>query len=563
MIAWRRRVSSAHANTWARGRALAGPSQAERVVLAKAYTNQLDAGQIDPELNDVIGISTCDFELWPRKNGFDVPMHSRWRMQEQHSGTRKLSQLQLVFLELPKYQAAKQPVTLRSERLRVVTSSSRIVLSMRGWRLWSEFMASNESKNEARAASQRIVGLLARALARFLSIESASGVVLLVAAAIAVIWANSGWAGSYEHFWAGEWRIGISDAAVTVTPRFVVNEALMTLLFFVAGLELRRERAVGELSDRRRAALPVVAAIGGMIAPALVYLAIAGGAAARGWAVPTATDIALATGVLTLLGRRIPPSLRVFLLALAIIDDLGAIVVVAVFYSHDLAPLGLAVAALALGAIYALQRVAVARPLAYGVPAAAMWCGLWSAGIHPAIAGAVVGLVTPMRLAGQPADAWEESSPVMRLEAAVHPWVAFAIMPVFALANGGIVLGGFAGSPQVFAGVAFGLVAGKIAGVVSASAIAVKLGVGSLPRGAGWPEMVLVGAVAGIGFTMALFIADLAFVGRPDHHAAARLGLLVGSGAAVVVALACSALARRAQPASGAGRRPRSRAALG
>lgn len=390
---------------------------------------------------------------------------------------------------------------------------------------------------------RRVARLLVQPLERFLRVEGASGIVLLVAAIAALVWANARWAPSYAGFWDRALQLGPSE----VTPRFIVNDVLMTAFFFVAGLELRRERHAGELSERRRAILPVFAALGGMIVPALIYLAFNRGEASRGWGVPTATDLAFAVGVLSLLGRRVPASLRVFLLALAIIDDLGAIVIVAVFYARDLAPSGFALALVGVAGIVALQRRSVWRPAAYVVPVVVIWAGLQRAGIHPALAGVIAGLMTPMGRGPWSADATEPDamcSPVVRLESALHPWVAFGVMPVFALANAGVDLHGLHGGASIVAGIVAGLVVGKPLGVVAASAIAVKLGLAALPRGATWRGVALVGAVAGIGFTMALFTAGLAFGDRPELHAVARVALLTGSGIALVITLVYGRFAR-------------------
>jgi Na+:H+ antiporter, NhaA family len=381
---------------------------------------------------------------------------------------------------------------------------------------------------------RRLARALSRPLRRFVRIEGASGIVLVAAATAALGWANTRAAATYPAFW--DTAVGAGDLAVT--PRFVVNDVLMSLFFFVIGLELRRERAIGALRDRRQALLPVFAALGGMVAPALIYLAMNRGEAARGWAIPVATDVAFALGVLALAGRQIPASVRVFVLALAILDDLGAILVVAVFYSRGLGVDGLALAALGIGAILWMQRRRIEPPLAYLAPAVAIWCGLARAEIHPTLAGAIVGLMTP---AGERPDA-----PAARLEGALQPWVAFGVMPVFALANAGLDLRSLhVTAPGVIAGTIAGLVIGKPAGIVAASALAVRLGVASLPPGTSWRGMLLIGTVAGIGFTMSLFISDLAFADQPELLAHARLGLLAGSLVAAAGALVCAWLVRR------------------
>jgi NhaA family Na+:H+ antiporter len=413
-----------------------------------------------------------------------------------------------------------------------------------------------------------------RPLERFLHVEAASGILLVVAAAIALVWANSPWAASYTALWETPIRLAAGSLTLEFSLHFFVNDVLMAVFFFVVGLEIRREIHAGELSDLRRAALPIVAAIGGMVVPALVYVALNhSGDAIRGWGVPMATDIAFAVGVIALLGSRIPPSLRVFLLALAIIDDIGAIVIIALFYTSGIQVSGIVIALAGIVAILVLQRLGARPVLAYAAPAAVVWAGVYSAGIHPTIAGVVLGLMTP-------AVAWygtrrfvsaanedlgtiaamaehgsrtqelaepltslkraqrEVSSPVERIESAMHPWVAFGIMPIFALANAGVSLdAGLGATPMLAFGIIAGLLIGKPAGILAASAIAVRLGIASLPRETTWRGIGIVGLIAGIGFTMALFIAELAFADRPDLHGVAKIGVLLASAAAAIGAL--------------------------
>ncbi|MBA3818082.1 MAG: Na+/H+ antiporter NhaA [Deltaproteobacteria bacterium] len=436
----------------------------------------------------------------------------------------------------------------------------------------------------------RVARAVFRPLERFLHIQAASGIVLVVAAVIALGWANSPWAGTYSAVFEAPIQLGIGGHGLEVSVRFVINDVLMAIFFFVVGLEIRREMHAGELSDLRRAALPIAAAIGGMIVPALIYLAFnPSGPAASGWGVPMATDIAFAVGVLALLGSRVPPSLRVFLLALAIIDDIGAILVIAVFYSSGIELTGLGIALLGIAAIVGLQRFGVRRVSAYVVPAAVVWAGVYSAGIHPTIAGVIVGLLTPAVAwygprrfvasaredLGQIAEITRQDaptpdfsepmtklrrsqrevlSPVERIESAMHPWVAFGIMPVFALANAGVNVGdaGLGTMPLIAVGIAAGLVVGKLVGVLAASMLAVKLGIASLPRGATWRGVGVVGLVAGIGFTMALFIAELAFAGRPALHGVAKIGVLLASAAAALATLVVGRLLLDARPVPGA-----------
>lgn len=384
--------------------------------------------------------------------------------------------------------------------------------------------------------ARRLAQALARPVERFLAVQAASGIILIVAAAIALVWANSPWAASYHAAWATPIGLAFGEHRVTASTHFLVNDVLMSVFFLVVGLEIRRELHAGELSDRRRAALPAIAAVGGMLVPAAIYAVVAGGgAAARGWGVPMATDIAFAVGVLALLGPRVPPALRVLLLALAIIDDLGAILVIAIFYSSGGDPVGLAIAAAACAGFAVLHALGVRVIALYLVPALALWIGVLEAGVHPTIAGVITGLLIPTAV-------WpgrEAHSPAARLEHALHPWVAYAIMPVFALANSGVDLGGvdLGASPGVGLGIVAGLALGKPIGIVLACALAVRLGIAVLPRGVTWRSMLVLGSVAGIGFTMALFIAELAFAGHGGLHAMAKVSVLAASVLAAVLAL--------------------------
>jgi NhaA family Na+:H+ antiporter len=418
----------------------------------------------------------------------------------------------------------------------------------------------------------RVVRLARRPLDRFLAIEAASGVLLLLAAAVAMVLANSPFAGAYARLWETPLGLSVGDLTFQRPLSWFVNDGLMAIFFFVVGMEIRREIHHGELSEWRRAALPAAAALGGMVAPALLYLAFAGAAETRsGWGVPMATDIAFAVGVLALLGRRVPPALRVLLLALAVIDDLGAIVVIAVFYSGGLEPSGFAVAGGGLLGIVALRALGVRHPSAYVIPAVVAWAGTYVAGIHPTIAGVIVGLMTPVRawlgpegysqaLSGQLAalaapggasdehalavrvqglaqTAREAVSPAESLIARLHPWVAFGIMPIFALANAGVPLEGMSlegAAGSVAAGCAVGLVLGKPVGILAACGAALASGVARLPAGIGGRHLLVLGVVAGIGFTMSLFIAQLAFT-SPVLLGAAKLGVLAGTAVAGVL----------------------------
>jgi NhaA family Na+:H+ antiporter len=423
--------------------------------------------------------------------------------------------------------------------------------------------------------------LATRPIDRFFRIEAASGILLLVAAGAALVWANSPWAHSYEQLRHTLLGFHVGQFAFEETIEWFVNDVLMAIFFFVVGMEIRREVHDGELSDLRRAALPVAGAVGGMVVPALIYLALARDEGAKpGWGVPMATDIAFAVGVLALLGKRVPASLRVLLLALAVIDDLGAILVIAFFYSSGIDVSGLAIASVAVLAIYVLRGMGVRQILAYAPPALFVWVGVHSAGIHPTIAGVIVGLATPVkawlgaegfvdaaRLQAQRVSeelergnsgpssinrplrrvvlaSREAVSPAEFLIDALHPLVAYVIMPVFALVNAGVSLQGLSldggVGAKVMAAILAALVLGKPIGVVAATWLALTLGISVLPSGLQRRHLVVLGIVAGIGFTMSLFIAQLAF----DDLAllgAAKFGVLAASGIAMIAGLGAGA----------------------
>lgn len=440
--------------------------------------------------------------------------------------------------------------------------------------------------------ARRLARAFTAPVERFLAVSAASGIVLLVAAVVALVWANSPWSAAYEALWSAPLGFAIGPWEFTRDLRWWVNDGLMAVFFFVVGLEIRREMHVGELSDARRAALPLAAALGGMILPAGIYLLFnAGRESAVGWGVPMATDIAFAVGVLALLGDRVPAALRILLLAAAVIDDLGAILVIALFYSGGVDPTALALAGVALAGIPAMQLFGVRTAAAYAVPALAAWAATYAAGIHPTIAGVLVGLLTPVQAWWGPvrfADsaeavarevraavargqtdiheplhtlaraATEAVPPVERLQHALHGWVAWFVMPVFALANAGVALGSleFGGDGwRVFAGVSLGLLVGKTVGVYAAARLAGQSGLAVVPRGVSWSGVSVVGVVAGIGFTMALFIAQLAFPPGPALETA-KLAILSGSALAGVLGLLVGRAVLRPGAAAGAARSP-------
>jgi len=382
---------------------------------------------------------------------------------------------------------------------------------------------------------------------RFISVEAMSGVVLLAAAAIALAWSNSPWASAYEALWHLKLGLGAAEFLRARDLHFWVNDGLMSVFFLVVGLEIRREMHDGALSDPRVATLPIVAAVGGVVIPALLYVLInTDPATRRGWAIPTATDIAFAVGVLSLIGREVPPALRMLLLTLAIIDDIAAILVIAFFYSSGIAVGGLLIVAAGVLGVLLLQWLGVQAALAYGLPGAVVWFGMLRAGLHPALAGVLLGLLTPAASAFGPVQRASDTrrrtveSPVVRVEAMLHPWVAFGIMPLFALANAGVSLQGLdlsAAAPlAVGAGIVSGLVLGKPIGIVLASIAAVRLKLCALPEGVRWSHLVLIGLLGGIGFTMSIFIANLAF-DDPGLLAAAKFAVLVASVLAATLGL--------------------------
>jgi Na+:H+ antiporter, NhaA family len=385
---------------------------------------------------------------------------------------------------------------------------------------------------------------------RFIDVEAASGLLLLLAAALALAWANSPWAQTYETLWHLRLLVGPAHGLARWLPahdlRFWVNDSLMTVFFLVVGLELRREIHDGALANPRVASLPIIAAAGGVLLPALLYMSVSAGTdAIRGWAIPTATDIAFAVGVLSLVGRGIPAALRMLLLTLAIVDDVAAVLIIAFFYSSGIAAAGLLIVLAGVAIVLALQWLGAQRARAYILPGAVVWFGMLRAGMHPALAGVLLGLLTPATAAfGRARPGRERQSaepPVVRVQARLHPYVAFGIMPLFALANAGVSLGGLSfrsgGGPlTVTTGVVLGLVLGKPLGVMLASAAAVRLRWAALPEAVRWPHMLLLGCLAGIGFTMSIFMAHLAFDDE-SLLSAAKLAVLLASGLAAVMGL--------------------------
>jgi NhaA family Na+:H+ antiporter len=378
---------------------------------------------------------------------------------------------------------------------------------------------------------------------RFISVEAVSGIVLLLAAAIALLWANSSWAASYTALWHLPLSFGIARYLPAHDLHFWVNDGLMTVFFLVVGLEIRREMHDGSLSDPRVATLPIIAAVGGVLVPALVYVAINQAPDTRaGWAIPTATDIAFAVGILSLCGKGVPSALRMLLLTLAIIDDIAAILVIAFFYSSGIDYTGLLVVAAAVALVFLMQWLGIRSALFYVLPGALAWFGMLRAGMHPTLAGVILGLLTPATANFGRHRCIDPTAiaPVQQVEAQLHPWVAYGIMPLFALANAGVSLAGVnlaAGKPlSVAAGIVAGLVLGKPVGIVLAALAAVGLKLCTLPEGVTWRHMLVLGLLGGIGFTMAIFISNLAFE-DPTLLASAKFAVLVASGAAAALGL--------------------------
>ncbi|MEO6318851.1 MAG: Na+/H+ antiporter NhaA [Acidimicrobiales bacterium] len=428
------------------------------------------------------------------------------------------------------------------------------------------------------SSEARLARYLAQPVVRFLQVEAAGGLLLLAATVTALIWASSPWSAGYDSLWTTELSLRAGPLHLDEDLRHWVNDGLMAIFFFVAGLEIKRELVTGQLAARRDAALPVAAAVGGMVVPALVYLAInVGGPGARGWGIPMATDIAFALGVLALLSRRIPPGLSILLLSLAIVDDIGAVTVIALFYTDTIALGWLAAAVLGLVVVALMRRGRVWSTPAYVAVGVGVWICTLESGIHATIAGVALGLLTPARPLLPQVDAdlvadrlssdaevtplevrevafeLRESVPVAeRLEHLIHPWTSFLIIPLFALANAGIplsrsALADAAGS-AVTVGVVVGLVLGKVVGVGLGAWLAVRVGIARLPDEIGWRHILGLSSLAGIGFTVSIFVSALAF-DDPDLQQQAKIGVLIASTIAAGIGVAVlRGAAARPQP---------------
>ncbi|TAL24136.1 MAG: Na+/H+ antiporter NhaA [Frankiales bacterium] len=401
----------------------------------------------------------------------------------------------------------------------------------------------------------------------YLRTEAGGAVLLLLATVAALVWANSPWSDSYTSLWDTHLSVQLGGSVIDESLRHWVNDGLMTLFFLLVGLEIARELSVGEYQDRRAVVAPALAALGGLVVPAALYLAIAGvdGAEAAGWGIAISTDTAFALGVLALVGPRCPNRLRIFLLALAIVDDVAAIGVIALFYTDDLDLGALAVAGLLFLALVALRTARVSNPAPYGVVAVLLWLATYASGVHPTVAGVAMGLLFASyapsaadleraEMAGRSflsAPSAERAREAMlslrtsvaandRLTLRLHPVVSFAVVPLFALANAGVPLGGGAlreaATSRVAIGIVVGLVVGKLLGVVAGTWCALRLPAARFVGGVRWGQVTGVASVAGIGFTIALFVTDLAF-DDPALQQDAKIGILAGSLLAALVSL--------------------------
>ncbi len=368
---------------------------------------------------------------------------------------------------------------------------------------------------------------ISRVLKNFVQHESAAGLLLMAAAALAMMVANSAWSGTYLTLLQAPIAVQVAEFGIHKPLLLWINDGLMALFFLLVGLELKREWLIGELADTSQVVLPALAALGGMAIPALLYAAINAhdAFALRGWAIPSATDIAFALGILSLLGSRVPLSLKVFLTSLAIFDDVGAIVIIALFYTADLSVQALAVAAFALLVLWALNHRRVMHTTPYLLVGGVLWVAMLKSGVHATLAGVLIALFIPMQHPQAPSE-----SPLRQLEHSLHPWVAYMVLPIFAFANAGLNLRDLNAEHMlhpVTLGVAAGLFIGKQMGVMLCCWLAIRLGWARLPQGATWQSLYGIAVLTGVGFTMSLFIGGLAFMG--DTPFDERLGIVLGS----------------------------------
>jgi NhaA family Na+:H+ antiporter len=372
----------------------------------------------------------------------------------------------------------------------------------------------------------------------FLKMEAAGGLVLMATAALALIIANTPLAETYDLVFWTPFTIGFGETLILSKPILLwINDGLMAIFFFMVGLEVKREFLAGELSTRDKALLPAIAALGGMIAPALIYLAVAGHdpVSARGWAIPAATDIAFALGVLALLGSRVPLALKVFLTAVAIFDDLGAIVIIALFYTDGLSLSALGISAGAIAVLAVLNRVGVRSATPYILVGIVLWVAVLKSGVHATLAGVIIALAIPMT------NDEKGHNPLEHMMHGLHGWVAFGVLPLFAFANAGVPLTGLEADSitgPIPMGIALGLLVGKPIGILLSVFLSVRLKLCSLPEATNWGQIVGLAFLAGIGFTMSLFIGTLAFPADPAIEAGVRIGVLGGSVISAVIGFA-------------------------
>ncbi|WP_142415801.1 Na+/H+ antiporter NhaA [Bartonella massiliensis] len=434
---------------------------------------------------------------------------------------------------------------------------------------------SDLSSNRLPNRASRVTNQALSAIERFLHIEALSGIVLLLAAAAALIFANSQYADLYESFWHTPLGFNLGHFTLSWDLHFWVNDALMTIFFLVAGMEIRREIHEGALADFKQAILPIIAAIGGVCVPAIIYFIFnSNGGHIHGWAVPTATDIAFALGILALLGKKIPANLHVILLSLAIIDDIIAVLIIAFFYSTNIDPSGLMIAGAGIALVLFFQWIGIASAWLYTLPGAIIWWGLMVTGVHPSLAGVILGMMTPvfptrtlvapLTMLSNAMQILQEKNaktdlhhistalkkmrkgqramiaPVTRVQKTLHPWVAYGIMPIFAFANAGVSFANFDLSSDksflIILGVVIGLFVGKPLGIITASYLAIKSGLCRLPPQMTWAGILLIGFLAGIGFTMSIFVSMLAFKDIILLDAA-KIGVLCGSGLSALIGL--------------------------
>lgn len=370
---------------------------------------------------------------------------------------------------------------------------------------------------------------------KFLKLESASGILLLIFATLAILWANTPFKHFYFELLDMPVKILIGSFSIDKPLLMWINDGFMAVFFALVGMEVKRELMIGALSSYQRAIFPAVGAVGGMVVPVIVFMILNASYPdyQSGWAIPMATDIAFALGVLALLGKRVPFALKIFLLALAIIDDLGAIVVIALFFSHDLSMTALIISAISIIVLVTLNRFNVTSIIAYAVVGTILWAAVLKSGVHATLAGVILGFCIPLK--GNNGE-----TPLEDFEHTLAPWCSFAILPLFAFANAGVSIDGMSlstlASPLTL-GVALGLLVGKAIGVFSFSYLAVKLGIAKLSEGINFKQIFAVSVLCGIGFTMSMFLASLSFGGESDSQliSLARLGILLGSAVSAVL----------------------------